>query len=249
MRVLILDIETSPNLAHVWGLFKQDIGLPQLLEQGSVIAFAAKWYGQKNVEFRSDYHDGHAEMVQRAHQLVDEADAIVHYNGTTFDMPWLRTEFVQAGLTPPSPHKDIDLLKVVKRQFRFPSNRLAYVTKALGLTGKLSHTGHQMWLDCLLGDDEVKRKAWNLMRRYNRQDVATTEELYVALLPWIPNHPHQGLYIDDANPVCPRCGSTHLQRRGTASARNYTYPRLQCLDCGGWCKGSKRERTTEGSPL
>ena len=28
MRVLILDIETSPNLAHVWGLFKQDIGAP-----------------------------------------------------------------------------------------------------------------------------------------------------------------------------------------------------------------------------
>jgi hypothetical protein len=230
-------------------LWKQDVGLPQLLVPGSVIAFAAKWYGQKNVEFRSDYHDGHAQMVERAHQLMSEADAIVHYNGNTFDMPWLRTEFVQAGMTPPAPHKDIDLLRVVKKQFRFPSNKLAYVTKALDLSGKLSHTGHQMWVDCLQGDEETRRKAWNLMRRYNRQDVATTEELYTRLLPWITMHPHQGLFIDTDEPVCPRCASTNLQRRGTASARNYTYPRFQCTDCGGWAKGTKRERVTEGSPL
>lgn len=249
MRILILDIETAPNLAHVWGLWKQDVGLPQLLEPGRVIAFAAKWYGDKKVEFRSDYHDGHEKMVMRAHALMSEADTIVHYNGTTFDIPWLHTEFVKAGLVPPAPHKDLDLLKVVKKQFRFPSNKLMFVTKALGLSGKLTHTGHQMWVDCLLGEPDEKRKAWNLMRRYNKRDVVTTEELYTKLLPWVAGHPHMGLFIDSENPVCPRCESTNLQRRGSASARNYTYPRFQCQDCGGWSKGSKRERVTEGSPL
>ena len=30
-RILIIDIETSPNLAYVWGLFDQTVSLSQLL--------------------------------------------------------------------------------------------------------------------------------------------------------------------------------------------------------------------------
>ena len=32
------------------------------------------------------------------------------------------------------------------------------------------------------------------MEKYNRQDVTLLEELYAVLQPWIPNHPHRGLY-------------------------------------------------------
>src|SRR5207342_1581751 len=195
-KVLVIDIETQPNVAHVWGLWKNDVSLAQLRQPGRVISFSAKWVGKRGVEFRSDHHDGHMTMVKRAHALMDEADLIVHYNGNSFDMPWLRTEFVQAGLNPPSPHKDIDLCAVVKKTFRFPSNKLAYVTVALGLSGKLSHTGHQMWVDIMEGDDATRERAWNLMRRYNKRDVVTTEELFHRLKPWIRILPNPALFSE-----------------------------------------------------
>jgi hypothetical protein len=75
LRLLTLDIETRPNLAHVWALWDQNVGLSQIVEVGSVICFAAKWHGERKVHFASDHHDGHEAMITRAHELMDEADA------------------------------------------------------------------------------------------------------------------------------------------------------------------------------
>ncbi|NIV35232.1 MAG: hypothetical protein GWN58_38990, partial [Anaerolineae bacterium] len=48
-------------------------------------------------------------MLEGAWELLDEADAVVHYNGKKFDIPTLNREFVKYGFTPPSPYKQIDL--------------------------------------------------------------------------------------------------------------------------------------------
>lgn len=236
MRVLTLDIETSPNLAHVWGLFNQNIGLNQLLESGEVLCFAAKWHGSKKVLFYSVHHHGKEAMVQAAHDLLSEADAVVHYNGAKFDMPHLHREFVTAGLEPPAPYAQVDLLRVVKKQFRFPSNKLDYVAQALNLGAKHHHTGHQLWIDCMAGSD----KAWNLMRRYNRQDVVLTEKLYDKLLPWITSHPTVGLYDGRTGDSCPNCGGTELRMQGRAYTAISVYQRYRCADCGKWSRGNKR---------
>lgn len=232
MKILTLDIETSPNIAHVWGLFNQTVSLSQLRESTQMIAFAAKWYDRRAVEFRSDFHDGHEQMVARAHQLWDEADVVIHYNGTSFDMKHLRREFLLAGLTPPSPVQEIDLLQVIRRNFRFTSNKLDHVSRQLGLGGKVTHTGHDLWVRCMAGDT----KAWSLMRTYNKGDVTLTEELYDVIRPWISNHPHHGLYTVAAD-VCARCGSDDLERRGFARTAVSTFQRYQCRTCGGWSRG------------
>jgi hypothetical protein len=49
-RILIVDIETAPITAHVWGVRDQYVGLDQVIEDWSVLAFAAKWYGDKKGE-------------------------------------------------------------------------------------------------------------------------------------------------------------------------------------------------------
>ena len=162
-RILITDIETSPNLAHVWGLWQQNVSLSQLMDTTSMISFAAKWYGERNVEFYSDHHDGHAKMVKQAHRLLDEADIVVTYNGVTFDIKHFQREFILAGMNPPSPFRNVDLLKVVKSQFRFPSNKLQHVSDQLGIGQKTPHTGHELWVKCMAGDV----KAWALMKKYN----------------------------------------------------------------------------------
>ena len=85
---------------------------------------------------------------------------------------------------------------------RYVDAKLDYVAGALGLGHKRAHEGFTLWTSCIAGDE----KAWDRMRRYNIQDVRLTEKLYDRILPWIPNHPHMGLYTDGGH-CCPTCGS------------------------------------------
>lgn len=241
MRILILDIETSPNVAHVWGLFKQTVSLSQLRESSRVLCIAAKWMGEKEVFFFSEY-DGvglsklhHDQMISNIWDMVDEADAVVHFNGSNFDMPILNGEFVRAGLNPPSPYKNIDLCQVVKKQFRFTSAKLEFVLKHLNIGAKVSHTGHQLWVDCLEGDP----KAWALMEKYNRGDVTPLERLYKRLLPWIKGHPNVNLYSGSID-MCTNCGSGDLVKRGFAYTAMSKFQRLRCTECGTWMRSNKR---------
>jgi DNA-directed RNA polymerase subunit RPC12/RpoP len=239
MNILEIDIETAPNTAHVWGLFNQNIGINQIQQTGRVMCWAAKWYGQKPVEFMSEYHDDHAATIKRAHELLDEADAVMSYNGKRFDMPTLNREFLKYGLRPPSPYHHIDLLEVMKSQFRFTSNKLDHVLRELGIGEKVKHEGHELWTKCMAGDP----KAWAKMKRYNIGDVRGLEVLYEALKPWIRTHPNHAMYTDENRPVCTNCGGTHLQARGMQTTRTQKYQRYQCQDCGTWM----RSRYTETS--
>lgn len=232
---MTLDIETRPNLAYVWGLWDQNVGLNQLVESGELLCFAAKWHGQKNIIFYSTHHNGKEEMVRAAHELLSEADVVIHYNGDRFDLPHLNREFLEFGLEPPAPYASIDLLKAVKRKFRFPSNKLDYVVQKLNIGAKVSTGGFELWTQCLAGSD----KAWNQMRKYNKHDVVVTEKLYDKLRPWVPSHPSVGLYEGFAD-SCPACGSDVLHPRGRAYTSMGVYQRFVCDDCGKWSRGNKR---------
>ena len=89
-----------------------------------------------------------------------------------------------------------------------------------------------------------KEKAWNLMRKYNKQDVVITEKLYDKLLPWIPNHPNKGLH-DDIDDACPNCAGTDLRREGFAYTSLGKYQQYQCRDCGKWLRSGKRLNGTD----
>ncbi len=235
VKILGLDIETAPNTAHVWGLFKQNIGTNQILDTGRVMCFAARWVGDEGKPvFRSEFHHGHKETIKAARELMDEADAVLTYNGERFDLPTLNREFVKYKLSPPAPYHSIDLIRVAKRRFRFASNKMDHLAQELGLTRKVSNRGHELWIDCMAG----KRSAWSEMREYNMGDVVTLEEMYLRLLPWIDTHPNTALFDGDAGkPTCPSCGSHKLQARGYQRTKTQTYQRFQCSGCGTWLRG------------
>jgi RNase P subunit RPR2 len=240
MWILALDIETAPNTAHVWGLYKQTIAPSQLIHTGRVMCFAARWLGGPAVGtktmFASEHRDGHQRMIEIAHDLLGSADAVVHYNGTRFDMPTLNREFLAYGMNPPSPYAQIDLLQVARKRFRFVSNRLDHLLKELRIGEKVRHDGHRLWVQCMNGDPE----AWERMEEYNRGDVDQLEELYRVMRPWISGHPNHALYQDTERPTCTNCGGTTLQSRGTTRTKTQQYRRFQCQDCGTWV----RERFT-----
>ena len=237
MKILLLDIETSPNTAYVWGLWKQNISLSALQESSTVLCWAAKWLGEKEVMFDSVYQSKPEKMAKRIHALISEADAVVHYNGTKFDIPTLNKEFLLHGMEPPAPYKQIDLLRTMRSQFRFPSNKLDYVADKLGF-GNKHETSFQLWIDCMNNDP----KAWKQMERYNKHDVILLEKVYKRVLPWIKSHPNHNLHSGEQH-VCPNCGGTKIQRRGTARTISGSYQRYQCQDCGTWSRSTKTDVT------
>jgi len=236
MKILAIDIETSPNLAYVFALWKQNISIDKIVDSTEMLCFAAKWLGEKEILYYSLHHDGKDEMITQAYHLLNEADAVLHYNGKNFDVPHLNREFLQAGLKPPTPFKQIDLVHAARKQFRFPSNKLDYVSQAVGLKGKTKHEGFELWRKCMEGDD----KAWRTMRRYNIQDVRLLEQLYKKLLPWIPGHPNVALFEDGAEDVCPGCGSKDLAPQGFAVTQVSKFQRYQCRKCGRWSRSGRR---------
>jgi len=225
MRKLHLDIETSPNTAHVWGLFKQTVSINQLMESSYVLCWAAKWDGERKVHFA---RNNDKEMLTKLWDLLDEADVVVHYNGKRFDIPTVNKEFALEGLMPPAPYKQIDLLQVVRHKFKFPSNKLDYVAQAFNLGKKHPHEGHSLWVKCMNED----KAAWKRMETYNKQDVQLLEKLYARILPWIDRHPNTGVYISPDKPVCTNCGSSHIVKKGTAVTNTQMYQRYRCNKCG-----------------
>lgn len=232
MRVLFIDLETSPNLGYVWGLWQQNVGLPQLIKSTEVLCYGAQWYGEKKVHFQSVHHDGKEAMLKGIHTLMDEADVVVGWNSKSFDEKHLKREWFEAGMLPPSPWKSLDLMVASKGQFRFPSNKLQYISERMGLGGKVQHSGFELWVKCMAGDD----KAWAEMKRYQIQDVRLLDDLYRMMLPWIPNHPSAPLH-DGTLEGCPNCGSEKYQRRGYSHTGAGKYARFQCTDCGKWFRG------------
>jgi hypothetical protein len=241
-NILIIDIESSPNLAYVWGLWDQNVSLPMLLKPQDIMCFSAKWYGQSEIQFYSTYHDGHEAMTFAAWDLYNNADIVIGYNQKGYDNKHMNREFLLEELGPPSPYKDIDLLSVVKSKFKFPSNKLDYVAQTLGVGAKTSHTGFQLWKDCMTGTDEEKAAAWALMKTYNMQDVTITEGVYDKVKGWINNHPVVYSIIDPDSLICPKDGSDNLVKTGVHKVGLFEYDRYICEDCGSWYRSAASNR-------
>lgn len=232
-RILVLDIETSPHLVYTWGLWQQNISIDQIVEPGTILCWSAKWHGEKGTRFGWNDTADLAEL----HSLLTEADAVCHYNGDSFDLPWINGVFEQEGFDPVPEVVSIDLLKTV-RKLRLASNKLDWAAATLLGQRKVQTGGFKLWLGVMAGDEKAMRK----MERYNRADVVLTDRLLSRLMPRIKNLPNvSNPHGEDV--VCPRtdCGSSHVQRRGVSRTRSGEYPRYQCQKCRGWFKSTRRE--------
>ena len=232
-KLLHFDLERAPALGTFWEPGKQYVSPDQLLGDSEVITWSAKWHGGK-LHQGSRLRDGENKMLCDIHALMEEADAIVTWNGDGFDFKVLNTDFFRRGMFPPAPYKSIDLLRVARNRFGFMSNKLDNVLKSMGHPGKLPHP-RSMWLECMgLAGKTKQRAAYKQMLEYNAGDVTALEWLYPQFRPWIKNHPHMRLYIDSKGEAhCDTCGSTHVQSNGLRYTTT-TYRRYQCLDCGAW---------------
>lgn len=234
-RILVLDIETGPGKGYIWSLFDTYMPLERLIDPGRMLCFAAKWYGEKGMVFASVWGSGRAEMLTLLRTLLNEADAVVTFNGDKFDLHKINGEFVAERIPPAAPVTSIDLYKTVK-QLGFQSGKLEFVGPYLKIGAKLKHAGFSLWRTIMEGEGVPRERARAKMERYNKQDIRMTAGLYKVLRPYITNHPHLG--TGHAG-TCSVCGSTHLQSRGYRRTRSFIVQRLECQTCGHWDTGTR----------
>lgn len=250
-RIAVLDIERQSGVADgIWELRQHGWLNPgQVLERPRTICFAYKWLGEDEVFFHAEWDKGGAKgMVKKAHKVFDEATHIIGFNSKRFDTPHLRTEMIVHELPPPSPHIDIDLMLQAKKHFKFMSNRMGEIAKALDQSGKMQTGGSELWRKLRVAKGEELREARELMKAYNCQDIRATEELYSLMAPWITGI-NFTTYAPDLGPACPICLSTNIQYRGMSYATTYSYRRFRCNDCGKWGKDTSSIAKTTVAPL
>ena len=245
-RILFYDIETSLQPVAVFSLLHNDyIDPSSILSERYIISGSWKWEGKKEIHavsvlddakrYRKNPHDDY-HVVKTLHKLLSDADVIVGHNSDSFDKRWIETRALIHGFPALPPIASIDTFKVAKARLYLNSNKLDYIGRLLGVGRKIKTT-NGLWLRVLHGDKQAVKE----MVRYNKQDVALLEQVYLKLRPYVANHISRELF---GGVGCPRCGSTKIQSRGGHRAISRVYRRWQCQKCSGWFKSNMAEPGT-----
>lgn len=196
-RVLFLDIETRFLVTQGWGLFNQNFGLEQIQEDWTILSYSAKFLNDDNVMYSDVSDKTEDDLLEELYHLFDTSDFVIGHNLDRFDLPKIRARMIARGFPPHSPVRTIDTLKIAKQEFKFTSNRLAYLTDLLcKVHKKQDHSkfaGHKLWKEFVKGNPE----AIQCMRDYNQADVTSLEELYLILAPWSTKAPQFELYEEE----------------------------------------------------
>lgn len=241
-KILILDIETSPILAYLYGLRDQNLGLDQIVEDWYVMSWAAKWFNAppEQVMYADcfDTPKDDSGLLSQIWQLIDEADIVVGQNSKRFDDKKLSDRFYFHKMPPPSSYRHLDTYCISKSRFSPTSHKLAYRTERHNLVyKKLDHekyAGFKLWRECLRIENGkyVNVDAWQEMKKYNIYDVLSTEEYFVGLIPWIRPTININVFNEGFENKC-LCGSydfrPHERDKFTNTGR---FARFICNKCG-----------------
>lgn len=238
-KILLFDLEVSRDIVEGYGP-KWEFKVVKTVRHQELMCYAFKWLGEKKVHYVSR-HDfaTYREFVVALRDLLDEADIVIAHNGNRFDVKMANRFFVKEFVTPPSPYKQIDTLRVAKGYFKFQANGLNDLGEFLDL-GKKENISYAELEDDFMNNPTPKVE--RLMEKYNKQDVVLLEKIYLRLRPYIKNHPNLG-DIAQVHGICPKCGSEHLQKRGKSVSAVGKKQRYQCMDCGGWCNEANIKKT------
>ena len=229
MKTLYFDIETTPILGYSFGTYQ--VNILDVKQDTGLLCFAYQFDDDKIQVFsRRNYTE--KQLAKRLWKLFNESDVIIGHNGDRFDIKMSNMFFLRHNLSPPSPYKSVDTLKIARRYFKFTQNKLDYLGKILFNERKQS-TGLQLWFDCMAGD----KAALKQMEDYNVQDVVLLKKLHLKIAPWHTGSPNRNLY-DGTTHQCPFCGSD-TQRRGLYPTTVRLYQRYRCKNhsCNKWSKG------------
>jgi len=241
LKSLIWDVETTDLDLRVRAYqLKNYIKYfdPKVIERDwTMLGAAWMWLNDDNAQAISVTAESPLDdygVIKTLHGVLNEADLLIGHNSDAFDIKKFNTRAIYYDLPPIKPLRTVDTLKIAKKYFKFTSNKLSYICNYLKLEMKDESPD---WVKCIDGDADELR----YMRKYNKQDVIATRDLYVKLRSFHHTHPKAPKVKDiEGNYVvaCPKCSSTNYVRNGTrtlnSGRRRQEY---QCQDCNGYFTG------------
>lgn len=219
MRIIYLDIETSPLVCLAWGMWETNVA--KLLQDFYILSVAYQWEGEKMQFIRSHKNGDDEQICKMMHKLFTHADVIVAQNGDKFDIKKINTRMAFHGLPPPPSYKTVDTLKILKQKFGLTRNSLDFVCKYFGFGGKIQHHGIDLWDNCM---NNANHPDWAIMERYNKQDVVLLRKLYKKISPWNKNQ----IIASE----CPACKYSQGTWEGSRWRKGVQYRRRLCSGCG-----------------
>ena len=266
-KMLVIDIENTPNLSWTWGHWQQNV--VGIEKYWWMLSFAYAWYDLRTDKvgevgfagladdpaFEPDaysLYDNDRYIVDRMWSLLDQADIVIGQNSKSFDIKKFNARAIVHGYTPPSSYQQVDTKRAASDVGAFGSNSLKHLATQLGITLKEENRGFPLWRECMAGE----ATAWKEMEVYNKGDVIATAELYSRLRPWMngSQHPNLGLYIASEGMVCTKCGNkerdhggTGFQYRGNRMTNASAFKDVRCNKCGGYSR--EYRRVPQRSPI
>jgi len=210
-RVLIYDIETSPNIGWFWRAgYKLNISPENITKERAIICVSYKWLGEEEVyNLVWDKNQCDKFLIENFIVVMNEADMMVAHNGDRFDLKWIKTRALYHGIKGMLiDYKSLDTLKLAKKKFNFNSNRLDYIAKYLGFEGKIK-TNIALWTDIVFKKDAQALKD---MVTYCDEDVRQLENVYCKLVGWEKPKFHAGVMQGKERFSSPINGGYNLEK-------------------------------------
>jgi DNA polymerase elongation subunit (family B) len=244
-NIVGLDIETFPHIVYSWQTFsKYPWTALKIIRPSYLLCIGVKVGASKTQVFalpdyksyKEDTRDDR-ELVKELHQILCDADIVWGWNSKKFDIKKLYAKFLEYGLPPVSPFKQVDVMQEWNKLAKDGSSKLNDVAERLGYGHKVDHEGFPLWESC----DAGEQRAWRKMIRYCKRDVDLTYKIYKHLRPHMANHPNVNHYSRDIK-ACSACGKHNtLIRNGWRPAGQRRRQLYRCAPsrggCGKYCSG------------
>lgn len=232
--ILYLDIESTLNIAGVWGVGKVHLTFENILKERQVSIVGYAWNDEKVQELHFDLNkysytkyddDADKALLQKVSKLIEQADLIVAHNGKYFDVSVMRSRLIKHKLPDFMPTLIDDSYEKIK-PIGFNSHKLDYLGKYLGEGRKTEH-GFDLWVGIINKD----RKSLDKQIKYCMQDVELLRKVYKRIVPYMKSSLNHAVFSGEAE-VCPQCGNKDCIRRGYKYSRLGKFVQFQCRNCG-----------------
>ena len=249
-KILTYDIETTPLLAWIWRLGKQVVRHDQLHDdwaQYNIICIGYKWMHEREVHvLQWDKKHNSSKMIEEFDKVIEQADIIVGQNSDSFDYKHINAQRLMHGLDPLPNWAGVtfeDTLKMARKYFNFPSNKLDYFSKhLLGRGGKIKMELSD-WVHIVTKSKEAP-KAMAKMIKYQKKDVLDGEATFKLFRKHCLPKLNRATFSGQGH-ACIHCGGNNLHKRGLAYSGTSVYQQYHCNDCRGYA-GRHRMLDTGG---
>jgi len=233
MNRLFWDIETSLGLYWAWRCGRKvSLSYENIFVEPAIICICYKWEKCDTVysmtwDCEEPLKWDDSNMIRKFREVAKGADEIIAHNGNNFDLKWINTRCLMAGVGPMPIITPVDTLRMTRSKFRFQSNRLDYLSKRMGGDGKL-HTDFGLWVKTCLGD----KKALREMVEYCKNDVVVVQDYHKWIQSFCNAESHAGAAMGRGRWTCPHDGSENVTKNGSRhTSMGIKKWKMQCKDC------------------